>query len=552
MILFPGLGKNGLSFFQGLEKNAARLSKPWNRGVFLLASSGHDEGRQPTTGRLRWPDHRIALLLIFFAMSPRLQADEILRVMTFNLRYASATEDQGTWKQWDSPLYTPQRRQFVCRVITNHQPDVIGLQEGEDGQLNYLRTNLPSCYALHQQKPSGGGGHENAAFAWNTNRLDLLDRGVFSLGPSPGGGYWNNPPGAHFEPYVFFPDMGLNCPRLALWGRFRWRATGQEFLFYTTHFDFNEGPQVGSARLITDDARARNDRMPLSPLAVVVGDFNATQAGNAWKLFTGAYTNNGISGDFTDAWWQVNGTWNNSGTLHGFNGGIRPASDRMDWILHRGGFLATQALIVTDSTTATNTSNGSTATMYPSDHYPVLATLRFPTPSADDDGDGLPDAVEFSAGRTRPADPDADGDGLPDAWKQARLDNLEYRGLDDPDRDGAVNSMEWRACTNPTNRSSVFRIEGLERTDTGTVLSLDGGTWKNLEGLSVRRAGNVGRHRWGHGEGVSRRYEFPVGDQPVGSRHGGPHAFSPQQPRHALNGIPHSDSAPLFDADNQL
>ncbi len=208
--------------------------------------------------------------------------------------------------------------------------------------------------------------------------------------------------------------MGLGFPRITLWGRFRWRATGQEFLFHTTHFDFNDGPQVGSARLITDNARSRNDRMPASPLAIVVGDFNSTQSNNDWALFTGTYTNNGITGDFTDSWGQVRGTWTDSGTIHGFAGGIQPSSDRIDWILHRGGFVATQAVIVTDSALATNLTTHATRTQYPSDHYPVLASLRLPDVAPDADHDGLPDAVEFARTASLPADPDSDDDGLLD------------------------------------------------------------------------------------------------------------------------------------------
>jgi ADP-ribosyl-[dinitrogen reductase] hydrolase len=37
-----------------------------------------------------------------------------------------------------------------------------------------------------------------------------------------------------------------------------------------------------------------------------------------------------------------------------------------------------QALIVTDSALSTNLSSGVAHTMYPSDHYPVLAVLRLP------------------------------------------------------------------------------------------------------------------------------------------------------------------------------
>lgn len=371
----------------------------------------------------------VLVLLLGVQGASEARATNTLRVMSFNLRYASAAADLGSWKQWANETFTPQRREFVYEVLANRQPELVGFQEGEDVQLDDLAAHLPAHYAFQRQRPSGGGGAENAAMMWNTNVLELLDRGVFALGPSPGGGYWNNPPATNFDPYLFFPDMGLGFPRLALWGRFRLRATGQQFHFYTTHFDFNATPQVNSAALISDDARTRCARIPASPLAIVVGDFNSTQADNDWRLFTGAYTNNGITGDFADAWWQVHQTWTDSGTMHGYSGGTRPATDRIDWILHRGGFQAVQMSIVNESTTATNRSTLATSTMYASDHYPVLALLQFPPIAEDYDRDGIPDARELATATLLPAIADSDNDGLLD-------------GEEDLDGDGSVDGGE--------------------------------------------------------------------------------------------------------------
>jgi len=417
----------------------------------------------------KWPFLIVfGLFLSIFPLFTPAQASETVRIMTFNLRYASATTDLNSWKQWDSPDYVPQRRQFAARIITNLMPDVIGFQEGEDDQLDDLETALPAFYAFERQKPSGGGGSENAAFAYNTNTVDLLDRGVISLGPSPGGGYWNNPAGTNFQPYVYFDNMGLGFPRLALWGRFSWRATGQEFVFHTTHFDFNNDPQVGSARLITDNTLTRAERSPLSPLGVVVGDFNTTQAGNAWALFTGTTSDQGITGDFTDSWQQVHGTWTDSGTFHGFAGGTQPADKRIDWILHRGGFIATQTVILTDSTLTTHQTTHVTDTMYPSDHYPVFADLQFPSPAEDYDGDGLPDSSELSLGLTNPIDADSDGDGLLDG-----LEDLNGNGIHDG---GETDPRVFNAGAQLPTDLRTFQMDGIRDYQAGLASENNGMT----------------------------------------------------------------------------
>lgn len=362
-------------------------------------------------------------VVVLVMVSP-VRATNLVNVMTFNLRYASAADGDNNWI---NSAQAPERRQVAIRVIQNHDPDIIGFQEGEDAQLDDLLAALPG-YAFERRKPSGGGGNENAAFVWKTNRLDLVDRGLFSLGPAPGGGYWNNHPSTNFNPYVYFPDMGLNFPRLALWGRFVWKATGQEFLFYTTHFDFNDTPQVRSAHLIVDDAYNRNDRMPASPLAIVVGDFNSTHQNNSWKFFTGSFYTNGITGDFTDSWQAVNGNWNNSGTIHGFNGGIRTEQDRIDWILHRGGFTSATVQIVYDAALATNLNNGATRWQYPSDHYPVRVELILPPVKPDIDRDGLPDSAELSQTGTSAVDADTDDDQLIDGQEDLNANGVHDGG----------------------------------------------------------------------------------------------------------------------------
>jgi endonuclease/exonuclease/phosphatase family metal-dependent hydrolase len=322
---------------------------------------------------------------------------DTIKVMTFNLRTSSINDGSNNWVNANQ---IPDRRAVALMAITNRMPDIVGLQEGRDDQLNYLAANMPASYAWQRQHPSGGhGGDENAAFAYNTNALQLIDCGVFSLGTKPGGGYWNNKSGTPFDPWSFFPEVEYQFPRLASWGWFKWMATGQEFLCYTTHFDvfnatYDGQSQVKSAAMMVDDARQRNNPVPVSLPAICGGDFNSSQNNRAWQLFTGAYSYNGITGDFTDSWWQAHGTWINSGTFHGFNGGVISGDSRIDWVLHRGGFVALSCEIVTDAVVATVLSPAGTRLQYPSDHYPVCAVLQLPAPVVESNPGSLFDVVD--------------------------------------------------------------------------------------------------------------------------------------------------------------
>jgi endonuclease/exonuclease/phosphatase family metal-dependent hydrolase len=387
-------------------------------------------------------------------MTP-VQATEILKVMTFNLRTSNANDGANNWTNNNQE---PERRDVARNAIITRLPDVAGLQEGRDDQLDFLQAELPDQYQWDRQRPSGGnGGDENAAFAYNTNTVELIERGVLSLGTKPGGGYWNNIPGTPFDPYSLFPEVFYQFPRLALWGKFRWRATGQEFVFYTTHFDvfnptYDGEAQVKSAELILRDARARTNLRPASPLAIVGGDFNGSQNDRAWRLLTGSYSYNGVTGDFLDSWWQTHSSWNDAGTFHGFNGGTVSGNSRIDWILHRGGFSTMQCEIVTDSALATVFSPPGTRTQYPSDHYPVFATLQFPALPADHDRDGLPDTLELASPLSLPADADTEDDGLIDGEE-----DLDGSGTVEP---GETDPHQATSVQNPTDVRN-FQMDGV-------------------------------------------------------------------------------------------
>lgn len=115
--------------------------------------------------------------------------------------------------------------------------------------------------------------------------------------------------------------------------------------------------------------------------------------------------------------------------------------------------------------------------------------------------------------RTGPANEDSVGDGIPDWWRRqyfgghGTTTNSQSCATCDPDGDGAVNSSEYVADTNPTNALSYFHIESVSNA-TGFVVfyassasrkytlsfatNLTSGAWSNISSqMDIPGSGGV-------------------------------------------------------------
>lgn len=260
-----------------------------------------------------------------------------LRVMTFNLRTAFGDFDQNAWDQ---------RKARVADVVARYRPDLLGSQEGWVFQLEDLQAAVPG-YGRAGIGRTGGDLEETCSVLWREDRFEAEDSGTFWLGPDP------SDPGT-----VFGPEQAY--PRIATWVRLRPRDGSPPFLFLNTHLDIADRGAIReqSAALLARKAMELGGDLPV----VLTGDFNTGPRTLPWEILTGAATWEGTRGDFVDAWVELGIP--EAGTFHGFRG--TSTGVRIDWILHRGGFRATEARILAEPAP-----DG----LWPSDHFPVLAVL---------------------------------------------------------------------------------------------------------------------------------------------------------------------------------
>jgi endonuclease/exonuclease/phosphatase family metal-dependent hydrolase len=252
--------------------------------------------------------------------------------MTYNLRFASPTP----------PNAWPQRRPLVAEVIQKLAPDVLGTQEGLYGQLQDLAADLPAFQWIGVGRDGGSRGEFMAVF-YRKTRLEPVAFDHFWLSDTP--------------EVIGSKSWGPKLARMVTWVQFRDRQTGEQFIFVNTHLDHEvQAAREKGAQLIRDRVAAFKPNLPV----LLVGDFNAAAGSNKAYLI--------LTGDkfFTDTWMTARQRVNEGvGTMNGFKD-IQKNGARIDWILSRGNVAAERTEIVTFSR------NG----QFPSDHCPVVATLR--------------------------------------------------------------------------------------------------------------------------------------------------------------------------------
>jgi endonuclease/exonuclease/phosphatase family metal-dependent hydrolase len=256
----------------------------------------------------------------------------MLCVMSFNLRYASATP----------PNAWPDRRPLVKEVLEKYSPDVIGTQEGLYHQIKNIAADAPMYDWIGTGRDGGSRGEFMAIF-YKHAELEPLEYDHFWLSDTPdviGSTTWGN-----------------SNRRMVTWVKFRHLKSATEFYVFNTHFDHEIQPaREKSAALMRARIEALKTDLPL----LLVGDFNANaEVNKAYQILTAE--------DFLSDSWKTSLLRRNEGisTFNSFKG-PNPKGPRIDWILSRGAVTADEAEIVTFSRDG----------QYPSDHFPIVAWLK--------------------------------------------------------------------------------------------------------------------------------------------------------------------------------
>ena len=179
--------------------------------------------------------------------SPDYLDDFEISIMSFNLRYDN--EEDGDDK-WDN------RKQSCIKMLNKYSPSIIGIQEGQQQQIDFLEDNLINYNYVGKVNQYGPWGEYKAIF-YNKNKFNLLDHNTFWLSETPE-----------------YESLGwdANNVRIVTWAKLKDVENNKIIFVFNTHFDHKgKVSQRESSKLLVKKIReiAENN----TPI-FITGDFN--------------------------------------------------------------------------------------------------------------------------------------------------------------------------------------------------------------------------------------------------------------------------------------
>lgn len=260
-----------------------------------------------------------------------------LRILSFNIRCNTPVDGEKAW---------PHRRDQVTSLLQLYQPDLIGLQEVLQDQLDDLIRALPEFDWIGVGRDDGKAAGEYVPIFYRRSRVELIESGVFWLSETPdiaGSTGWD-----------------ASLPRIATWAHLVDKETRAPLFLLNTHFD-HRGPQaqVESAYLLRQFLQRKQMDTPV----IVSGDFNCTADSSTYAALT--------TDPVVDGPPLFDGMFQSRTPHHGPSGTfntrfVDPVGDKIDYA-----FCLPNTQIARHAVLADHWDGH-----YPSDHLPVLIDVE--------------------------------------------------------------------------------------------------------------------------------------------------------------------------------
>ncbi len=251
--------------------------------------------------------------------------------MTYNIRYSTPNDEENWWEN---------RKEWVADLIRFYEPDVFGIQEGLDSQVQFLDSALSEYKFVGVGRDDGKKAGEYSALFYKPDLVEVLDSGTFWLSETPD---------------KVSVGWDASMERISTWAKLKIKRTGQEYFVFNAHLD-HRGPEsrLNAVKLIYEIASEKNkDGLPL----IVMGDLNATPHDPPIKYLSSVMSDSRLISE--------NPPYGPEGTFNGFDTS-RPLNDRIDHIFVNEMIKVQKYAVITDTRDLRT----------PSDHLPVYIEFR--------------------------------------------------------------------------------------------------------------------------------------------------------------------------------
>ncbi|WP_178983366.1 endonuclease/exonuclease/phosphatase family protein [Winogradskyella helgolandensis] len=269
------------------------------------------------------------LLIVCFAFS-NLSFAQDFSIMSYNIKLDYPKEGENSWTN---------RKPFFINQLKFYEPDVLGVQEAMPNQMKDMDSLLVDYSYVGVGRDDGKDAGEYSALFYKTDKFNIIKSGTFWLSDTPQE-----------------VSMGWDavCNRVCTYALFQEKISGKIFWVFNTHFDhIGKEARKNSAVVIIEKIKELNtENYPV----VLTGDFNMEPNHDSIKF---------IKTKLKDSKKIAKLTFGPEGTFNGFHFD-KPVTRRIDFIFVSENVDVSKYAVLSDNWNL----------HYPSDHLPILVTLR--------------------------------------------------------------------------------------------------------------------------------------------------------------------------------
>lgn len=246
--------------------------------------------------------------------------------MSFNVRTIDA--------QYSDPELWDSRKHKCAKIVNDHSPDVVGLQEPGGSQAQ----DMMALTGMSLTSVEGTG------IIYNSATTDVVETGEF---------YYTDTPDVNDGRKVWGQDWFRTC----VWALFRHIESDRTFYVYNNHWSYNGSAWMNSSTLLDSRIGARSEDAPF----FVIGDLNVDEGDASID-----YLKNNGDVEMVDTFREIWPDRNDVNGHHGWSG--HEEGSKIDFVLVGGGtFTTLEADIVHDKVDG----------MWPTDHFPIWGSVEF-------------------------------------------------------------------------------------------------------------------------------------------------------------------------------